>query len=273
MVNNEEKIAVKVSNLSVVYPSGVNALENVSFEVKEGEFLGVIGPNGGGKTTLLKAILNLIPVNSGTVEIFGKPLKDAKSEIGYVPQFSNMNADFPISVKKVVLSGFLSAGKPIFKYTDTQKQKADEILKTLGIFDKKDCLVSELSGGQRQRLLIARALVSSPKILVLDEPTASVDPVSSENIFEILSNLKGVTVIVVTHDMFAVSTKIRSLACLNKTLVYHGEPELTKATVETLYNCPVELIAHGVPHRVLPEHDGCCCGHSHNHTHTNGGEL
>ena len=117
MVNNELKTAVKVSDLSVIYPSGVNALENVSFEVKEGEFLGIIGPNGGGKTTLLKAILNLIPVNSGTVEIYGKPIKEAKSEIGYVPQFSKMNSTFPISVKEVVLSGFLSAGKPIFKYT------------------------------------------------------------------------------------------------------------------------------------------------------------
>lgn len=261
MENNSEKIAVKVENLTVIYDNGVNALENVTFSVKEGEFLGIIGPNGGGKTTLLKALLNLIPINSGNIEIFGKSLKENKHEIGYVPQFSKMNATFPISVKEVVLSGFLSAGKPRFKYSELEKQKADEILKKLGIFDKKDCLVSELSGGQRQRLLIARALVSEPKILILDEPTASVDPVSSENIFEVLSSLENVTIILVTHDMFAVSTKVRSLACLNKTLVYHGEPKLNKETVETLYNCPVELIAHGVPHRVLDEHDGCCCHH------------
>lgn len=267
-MENKTVTAVKVNNLSVVYESGVNAIENVSFEVKEGDFLGIIGPNGGGKTTLLKAILNLIPVTKGSVEIYGKPASENKSAIGYVPQFSNMNASFPISVKEVVLSGFLSAGKPIFKYTKAQNEKADEMLKTLGIYDKKDLLVSELSGGQRQRLLIARALVSEPKILILDEPTASVDPVSSENIFEILSKLKGVTVIVVTHDMFAVSTKIRSLACLNKTLVYHGEPELKKETVENLYNCPVELIAHGVPHRVLADHDGSCSCHGHH-----GGEV
>ena len=266
MSNNKNTIAVKVSNLTVSYENGVNAIKNVSFEVNEGDFLGIIGPNGGGKTTLLKAILGLIKVDSGSVEIYGKPLKDSKSEIGYVPQFSSMNSSFPISVKEVVLSGFLTANKFLLKYTNEQKIKADEVLKLLGIYDKKDFLVSELSGGQRQRLLIARALISDPKIIILDEPTASVDPASSENIFEILSSLQGVTVIVVTHDVFAVSTKIRSLACLNKTLVYHGEPKLDKHTVETLYNCPVELIAHGVPHRVLGEHEGCSC-------HSHGGEL
>jgi zinc transport system ATP-binding protein len=266
-MSNSKKIAVKVENLTVTYENGVNAIDNVSFEVYEGDFLGIIGPNGGGKTTLLKAMLNLIPVNSGSVEIFGAPINKSCEEIGYVPQFSAMNSSFPISVKEVVLSGFLSSGKPVFRYSAEMKNKADEVLRLLNIYDKKDCLVQELSGGQRQRLLIARALVSSPKILVLDEPTASVDPASSENIFEILSNLKGVTIIMVTHDVFAVSTKIRSLACLNKKLVYHGEPQLTKDTVETLYNCPVELIAHGVPHRVLGDHDGCSCSHSH------GGEV
>ncbi len=260
MENN--KIAVKVNNLTVVYENGVNALHNVSFEVKEGEFLGIIGPNGGGKSTLLKAILGLIKSNDGSVEIFGEPVYKSKSQIGYVPQFSQMNTTFPISVKEVVLSGFLTSGKPLIRYSKEQIDKADEVLKLLNIFKHKEKLVSELSGGERQRLLIARALISQPKILVLDEPTASIDPVSSENIFDVLSSLKNVTIIVVTHDMFAVSTKIRSLACLNKTLVYHGEPKLNKTTVENLYHCPVELIAHGVPHRVLDEHDGCC-GHTH----------
>lgn len=265
---DNKKTAIKVNNLSVTYSNGVNALQNVSFEVNEGDFVGIIGPNGGGKSTLLKAMLNLIKPTSGEIEIFDKPISQSDVEISYVPQFSQMNSTFPISVKQVVLSGFLTSGKPLLRYNAKQIDKADEVLKRLGIYDKKDKLACELSGGQKQRLLIARALASDPKILILDEPTASVDPASSENIFEILSKLKNVTVIVATHDMFAVSTKIRSLACLNKTLVYHGEPKLNTTTVETLYNCPVELIAHGVPHRVLDEHDGCCCHH-----HGNGGDL
>ena len=221
-----------------------------------GEYLGIIGPNGGGKSTLLKAILGLVPPSSGTVQLFGNDAGDKRAMMGYVPQFAAMDKSFPITVIEVVLTGRLKSGLSLFfKFSSNDKKTAHELLDKVGIADLSDRRISELSGGEFQKMLIARALAVNPKLLLLDEPTASVDAGSRVQIYNLLDELnKEMTIILVTHDLLAVSSQVRRLACLNGSLVYHGEPKLTESIVNSLYGCPVDLVAHGVPHRVLKEH-------------------
>jgi len=249
--------AIHIENLTVYY-NRTPALIDVCLDVAEGEFLGVIGPNGGGKSTLLKAILGLIPIASGTVQIYGENAKFRKTSVGYVPQFAALDRRFPITVLEVVLTGTLNTGlSPFHRYSNDDKIHAKKILDQVGIADLAERQIAELSGGEFQRMLIARALAVSPKLLLLDEPTASVDAGSRQQIYELLAMLnKNMTIILVTHDLLAVSSQIQRLACLNGRLVYHGEPELNHDIVNHLYGCPVDLIAHGVPHRVLKEHEG-----------------
>ncbi len=244
------------------------ALDKVSLDVKKGDFLGIIGPNGGGKTTLLKAMLGLIPYYEGSVSF--PTGSDKCRKIGYVPQFVSMNRGFPISVLQVAMSARMSGSlHPLFKYSKQDRDIAMEQLERVGLTSLADRRVAGLSGGEFQRLLIARALTLDPDVLLLDEPTASVDPGSAGMIYELFRELnKEVTIVMVTHDTTAISTEVKSIACLNRTLIYHGEPELSESTLSSLYNCPVELLAHGVPHRVLSNHS-----HSHSHIHTHGGDC
>lgn len=248
-------LALKVENLTVKY-GGNTALKNVCLEVAENEVMGIIGPNGGGKTTLLKAVLGIISAHEGKIKIFGESATKNADLIGYVPQHAEFDKNFPINVMDTVLMGCVGKGvHPFFAYSKKQKNKAMEALERVGIADLCEKRINELSGGQFQRMLIARAIVSNPKILFLDEPTASVDPASREQIYSLLEELKkDMAIIIVTHDLLAISSLVESLACLNGTLVYHGKPELTHDVVDELYGCPVELIAHGVPHRVLHTH-------------------
>jgi len=247
--------AVCIEDLSVKY-GRTPALAGVSLDVNEGEYLGIIGPNGGGKTTLLKAILGLVVPIRGDISVYGKRPGKTGRLIGYVPQIAALEKDFPITVKQVVLTGRLN---PIFsmfhKYKQRDIEKAEELLNKVGIYKLKDRMISELSGGEFQKMLIARALAVDPKLLLLDEPTASVDASSRDQIFSLLNTLNdSMTIILVTHDLMAVSSHVKSLACINGHLVYHGDAEINEKIVKNLYGCPVDLIAHGVPHRVLREH-------------------
>ena len=249
--------AVKIENLSVYY--GLTpAVTGICLDIDEGEYLGIIGPNGGGKSTLLKALLGLVPVSSGTVSIFGKPPEKNRAQIGYVPQVASVDKSFPISVLEVVMSGRLKRGlTPFFRFSDEDRAAAQGLLEQVGIEQLGGRQISQLSGGQFQKMLIARALAVSPRLLLLDEPTASVDASSRAQIFSLLSRLnQSMTIILVTHDLLAISSQVRRLACLSGQLVYHGEPEITDSVVNSLYGCPVDLIAHGVPHRVLKMHGG-----------------
>lgn len=250
------KTAIHIEDVSVYYGK-TKAISKVCFDVKEGEFLGIIGPNGGGKSTLLKAILGLIPITTGTIQIFGEELCKNRTALGYVPQFATMDKRFPISVFEVALTGRIKSGiSPFMKYSKQDKEIVYEQLKRVGIEHLAKRQISELSGGEFQRLLIARALSVNPKLLLLDEPTASVDVTSRDKIYHLLEELnQEMTIVLVTHDLLAISSKVRTLACLNETLVYHGEPELNEHIVTQLYGCPVDLIAHGVPHRVLKAHE------------------
>ncbi len=256
--------AVHIEGLSVFY-GRTAALTDVCLDVGEGEYLGIIGPNGGGKSTLLKAILGLIAPTSGTVEVFGKKPGGGRAPVGYVPQFASVDKRFPITLTDVVLSGRLPKGlAPFFAYTGRDRETARALIERVGLSALAKRRISDLSGGEFQRMLIARALAVEPRLLLLDEPTASVDAAARAQIYELLFELnREMTIILVTHDLLAVSSQVRRLACLNGSLVYHGEPELNENAVNALYGCPVDLIAHGVPHRVLKEHGGhgkgdCC---------------
>ncbi|NLN42594.1 MAG: ABC transporter ATP-binding protein [Clostridiales bacterium] len=254
-LDNQWKNVINITNLTVYYQN-VCALYNVNLKVKDKEFLGIIGPNGGGKSTLLKAILGLIPPSSGKVEVYGKPAAKAQGIMGYVPQFTRFHRDFPITVEETVLMGRLSGKTPIFhKYSKKDMDIAHSLMNKLEIYPLRKRQIGQLSGGQLQRALIARALAVEPKILVLDEPTASLDADSKSHIYSILEELnKDMTIIMVTHDMSAISSHVQSLACLNRELYYHGHSELSEELIHQLYGCPIDLIAHGLPHRVLKEH-------------------
>ncbi|MFA9422826.1 MAG: metal ABC transporter ATP-binding protein [Sedimentibacter sp.] len=248
-------IAFHIDNLSVHY-GNTPAISKIHLDVREGEYLGIIGPNGGGKSTLLKAMLGLVPVSSGTVQIFGNNSNKNKELVGYVPQFAAMDKHFPITLFEVVLSGRLKPGfSPFYRYKKKDKEVVYQLLEKVGITDLANRQISQLSGGEFQRMLIARALAVNPRLLILDEPTASVDAHSREQIYSLLAELnKDMTIVLATHDLLAISSEVSKLACLNGHLVYHGEPELTENIVNSLYGCPVDLIAHGVPHRVLKQH-------------------
>lgn len=253
--------AIEIQNVSVQYGQHP-ALKGVEMKVPEGDYLGIIGPNGGGKTTLLKAILGLVPIQSGQIELFGKPGLQGRSEVGYVPQFALMDKNFPITLYDVVLSGRQRPGlSPFFRFSMDDRGIVDELIEQVGIKHLAKRQIAELSGGEFQKMLIARALATKPKLLLLDEPTANVDATARNQIYQLLEDLnRTITIVLVTHDLLAVSAQVQSLACLNGRLVYHGDSELTENVVDQLYGCPVDLIAHGVPHRVLHVHkEGDCC--------------
>ena len=249
-------LALDISNLNVFYGEDC-ALRDVNLQVEEREFLAIIGPNGGGKTTLLKSILGLVQPDSGEIRIFDRTGETARRSIGYVPQFSRFDRRFPISVEEVVLIGRLAGRSPWFsRFSKQDRQLVDALLERLEISELKHRQIGQLSGGQLQRVLIARALAVEPKILILDEPTASVDSASKTRIYALLKELnQEMTILIVTHDLSAVSSNIDKIACLNQQLFYHGRTELEAGLVEKVYGCPVDLIAHGVPHRVLRGHE------------------
>ncbi|OPL09515.1 MAG: ABC transporter [delta proteobacterium ML8_F1] len=247
---------IQVEHLSVSYGK-VKALEDVSFDVEQGSFLSVIGPNGGGKTTLIKVLLGLIKPGEGTLKI------NSEKPVGYVPQFNSFERRFPITVCRVVLMGSLSGKSPLFhRYSPEDKARSHELMALLGIEALHDRQISQLSGGQMQKVLLARALMTDPDILILDEPTSSIDAESRTEIYGILNRLKGEkTIILISHDMGSVSSYIDAIACLNVTMEFHEDGKITEASLNHIYGCPVDLIAHGVPHRVFPEHP--LGGHSH----------
>ncbi|WP_053955691.1 metal ABC transporter ATP-binding protein [Inediibacterium massiliense] len=247
---------LKLENVNVFYDQ-VHALSDICLSVKEKDFLAIIGPNGGGKSTLLKTILGLLKPTSGKIMLYGKRIQENLGMIGYVPQFTKFNKKFPISVEEVVHLGFLkNKNHPFIKLKEVNKKKAEDIMKELNIFELRDRQIGQLSGGQLQRVLIARALVVEPKLLLLDEPTASLDANAKTQIHEILQRLnKEMTIVMVTHDMSAVSTYVKNIACLNQKLFYHGQPNLTESILGQVYGCPIDMIAHGVSHRVLHEHE------------------
>ena len=246
--------AVEITDVSFSYSTSNPVLKNITLRVDRGDFLAIIGPNGGGKTTLLRLILGILKPAEGRIRVFGTSPENALGSIGYVPQLTSTGSNFPASALDVVLMGRLHDSSLFRSYSKTDRKKAIEKLEIMRIDDLADVQLEKLSGGQKQRVFIARALVGEPELLLLDEPVASVDPANQENFFHLLNDLnKKVTIILVTHDVGAVSSFVKSIACLNIHLASHEEM-LTPETLTRVYGCPIDLITHGVPHRVLGEH-------------------
>ena len=245
---------VEVRDVTFGYGREV-VLDHVSLAIEPRDFLAVIGPNGGGKTTLLKAILGLVRPWSGEVVFHLSSGSGPRGRLGYVPQFSTFDRDFPLRIADMVLMGRLGRRSVLRPYSREDRTAADQAIERLGLAGVARAHASEVSGGQLQRALIARALVSEPEILFLDEPTASIDAESRETLRELLEDLnRTIPIVVVTHDVTSLAPMVRRIACINRKLFYHGGPELSLEVMEEVYGCPVELVTHGVPHRVLHDH-------------------
>ncbi len=245
----EDKLGKKALRIEGVHlTKGENdILRDINLELDRGDFLGIIGPNGGGKTTLLKIILGLLEPDKGKVRVFGKRPSSFRGKVSYVPQHTDFDAEFPINVWNVVLMGRIGrlGLKPFYSRED--KRKAKKALKKVEMHRFKDRQFSSLSGGEQQRVLMARALVSEPEILLLDEPTASVDEKIKTSIYELLKELnekQNKTIILISHDVGFLSSYVEKVACLNQNLIYHGSGELTHEMIEESYGCEVDVIAH-----------------------------
>ncbi len=244
---------IDIKNLTVGYDSKV-VLENANFSISENDFVGVIGPNGGGKTTLLKAILGLVKPLSGEI-IFSEKLKNRGGNIGYLPQVNKFDSRFPISVYDVILSGFIDQKNWFRRVSKQDKEKVDAIIDELGIRKIAKKSIGELSGGQMQRAFLGRALVSDPKLLVLDEPDTYVDNQFEGELYRKLVELnRQMAILLVSHDVGTISTYVKSIACVNRQLHYHPSNIISQDQLAS-YNCPIQMITHGsVPHTVLETH-------------------
>jgi len=246
---------VQVIDLSVDI-GGSAVLQHVSLVVYEGDFLAIVGPNGGGKTTLLRVILGLQKVSGGSVKVFGQAPATVRERVGYVPQRLFFDRDFPVTVQDVVLMGRLSKKRMFARYNRRDLDMAGEVLDTVGLLSLKNRSVGGLSGGELQRLLIGRALMGEPDLLLLDEPTASIDPEMKTSIYDLLNSLKErMTIILVTHDTGAISRHVSRIACLNCSMVMHDNAEITGRDLQQIYPYPVDMLVHDDPQiRTLKKH-------------------
>ncbi len=243
---------INISNLYYKYHK-TDVLENINLSIKDDDFLAIIGPNGGGKSTLLKLILGLLTPVTGKID---KKLKN--SSIGYVPQNTNLNIDFPITALEIVLMGHIVSKKRIFGYSKEDIACAMESLKKVSMEKFANSKIGDLSGGQRQRVFIARALCSNPKIMLLDEPTASIDVKGQREIYELLKELnKFICIVVVSHDISVLLNYAKNVAHINKTLVYHSLENIQKnLDTQNEHLCEVELLSALGKTQV-------CCNHEH----------
>jgi len=233
---------IEIKNLSFAYESQL-ILEDINLTVEERDFLAIVGPNGGGKSTLLKLILGINPIQTGTIKIFGEKPQKNLAQIGYVPQNTNVNTNFPIKVIEVVLMGHIGTKRPLFGYGKEEIMCAMGALSQVGMEEFAQKKIGELSGGQRQRVMIARALCANPKILILDEPTASIDIDGQKKIYELLNFLNNsITIIVVSHDISVVLAYANKVVHINKRLISHNLTSSDKFTLnKNEHFCEVEL--------------------------------
>jgi zinc transport system ATP-binding protein len=220
-------------------------LTNVDLSVERGEFLGIVGPNAGGKTTLLKVILGLLEPLAGTVRVLGKPPRPARGKVGYLPQHPGFPRDFPITVEQAVLTGRLGTGSSWGRYSGADRTAARRALDEVEAADLAHRAIGELSGGQLQRVLLARALACEPEILILDEPTAHIDVRIESDVFDLLKELnQRMTILVVSHDVGFVASHVERVACVNRTLVCHRTEEIDGRIMQDLYGQDLRAVAH-----------------------------
>ncbi|MEA5127599.1 MAG: ABC transporter ATP-binding protein [Proteiniphilum sp.] len=259
---------IDITNLTVGYDNKPNVLQDVNLSIYQDDFLGIIGPNGGGKTTLLRTILGLIKPQSGSITFYNKDEKTVSLNIGYLPQINQIDKKFPISVSEVILSG-LTPGTNIFKrYSHADKQKVKEVAQRLGIEELLQRAIGELSGGQLQRVLLGRAIIDNPKLIILDEPSTYVDKLFETNFYKLLGDInKDIAIVLVSHDVGTIISLVKNIACVNQGLHYHPGTDISQEWLLNAYeSCPIEILGHGsLPHRVLMEHDHPEDGsHTHN---------
>jgi zinc transport system ATP-binding protein len=238
----DKNAVVTIDQLHFAY-DGNPVLEDITLSVPRGDFLGVVGPNGSGKSTLLKIILGLIHPDRGSVQVFGQPPERARHLMGYVPQHAELDPNFPISVMDVVLLGRLGRAPMLGRYSKKDRQMAEEAMDKVKILDLRNSQFGTLSGGQKQRVLIARALVGKPELLLLDEPTASIDGRVEEDIYGFLKKLNE-TIVLVSHDLGFISTYVRHVACVNRRLACNPTQDITGDVIEACYSGPVHMIKH-----------------------------
>ena len=248
---------LEIKNLFFSYENGSPILEDVNFSIQEGQSGCIVGPNGGGKSTLLKLILGLLQPDSGSVSLFGKVPRESRRMVGYMPQYHQLDAAFPVTAIEVAEMGCIKPGFFPF-YSKKDRANAMEALDELGIADLANRSFADLSGGQRQRVLIARALACRPRLLLLDEPTANIDPGAEEQFYATLALLrKRMTVLTVSHDLGFVNRETDAVICVNRKVSVHQAENFTAEAADAVYHHEMNLIRH--------DHECFChCGGHHN---------
>lgn len=242
-------VPIQIDNLSFSY-GPVSVLENANVSIQDKEFISVVGPNGGGKTTLLKIMLGLLTPQSGSVSVFGEPPETGRKQIGYLPQYTSLDAKFPVTALDVVLMGRLGITAKLGFYNKTDHQVARAMLERVGLGKLSSRPLSALSGGQQQRVLIARALVSEPNLLLLDEPTSSLDDYVEQELFDLLQELnKELTIVVVSHDVAYVSRYVEKVICVNRAVHTHPVSEINENIIHDMYGEHVHAVRHDQEHR------------------------
>ena len=252
---------VTLHNVGVAY-DGYEALRHVDLEIADDDFLGVIGPNGGGKTTLVKAILGTVP-HTGHIDYAPELYRGKDRLTGYMPQQSDFDRAFPISVLEVVLSGLQGSRGFLARYSSADRKKAMRLLEEAGIAATAHHPIGEVSGGQMQRALLCRAVISDPRLLILDEPANFVDNKFENELYRMLRELNGrMAIMMVSHDIGTISGVVKEIVCVNRQVHRHRSNLLTEEQLRN-YDCPIRILSHGhVPHTVLEHHPGdCCCDH------------
>ena len=247
---------IQIEELYAAYDEKT-VLRNINLSVYERDFLGIIGPNGGGKTTLIKSILGLHQPQKGKIRFYKAGKEVPEINMGYLPQYNNIDKKFPISVYEVILSG-LSKQKSIFqKYSNEQHELVRQMIVRMGLEGMDKRAIGELSGGQLQRALLGRALVSNPEVIILDEPNTYIDKRFEAKLYSLLEDInKERAIILVSHDIGTVLKNVKTIACVNETVHYHPHTEVPTEWLEEHFGCPIEMLGHGTfPHRVLKCHD------------------
>jgi len=253
---------IELKGVSFAYHPDVPVLNNVTFSIPEKAAVCIVGPNGGGKSTLINLLLGLIKPNRGEVKVFGKKPEQARTRIGYMPQYSVFDYEFPVNVRDVVLMGRLSRNM-FGRYSKTDRKAAEAALVQVGMQDFISRPFFALSGGQRQRVLIARALAGNPDLLLLDEPTANIDPMAQEQFYSTLKILsKELTLLVVSHDLGFVSEWLDSVVCVNRNVHVHPVSEITGEVIKDMYGYDVNMIRHD--HCCIHDAEGT---YTHSHSH------
>lgn len=240
---------IEVTNLFFAYEKEQTILENINLMIKQNDFLAIIGPNGGGKSTLLKLILGVLKPKSGTIKV-----NIDRNFLGYVPQNTNLNINFPITALEVVLMGNIGSKQKIIGYSSFEIDSAMKALKQVGMEAYANTKIGNLSGGQRQRVFIARALCANPKVILLDEPTASIDVQGQKEVYDLLKVLsQNISIVVVSHDISVLLNYAKNVAHINKTLVYHKLDNIKNTHNDDAHLCEVELLA------ALGHQNSCGC--------------